>query len=158
MQEENGDIAIKCDTFGYRLHKLRKDKGLSQEKLASFLGYKRSGSISNIENDKTAPDIETLEKIAECLDVDLHWLITGKVSHVVEQLRIYTSAHIAEIYRKIAELRKKKAELELKKTMGEDCQKLLNETEKEIAELSKYGEALRKHLNSFLDSMGLGFH
>jgi len=64
-------------TFGGRLHNLRKEKGLSQTELAKLLNYKTSASISNIESDKTPPDIQSLIKIAEILKTDLHWLITG---------------------------------------------------------------------------------
>jgi transcriptional regulator with XRE-family HTH domain len=84
LQEENKNNFTPRDTFGQRLRKLRVAKGLSQVQFASLIGYKRSGSISNIENDKTPPDIAILAKIAECLNVDLHELITSNPSHVVE--------------------------------------------------------------------------
>jgi len=80
LKENNKKNFTSDKTFGGRLHKIRKDKGLSQKELANKLGYKQSGSISNIENDKTPPDIQVLQNIANVLPVDLHWLITGEVS------------------------------------------------------------------------------
>lgn len=71
-EDSSGD-----SSFGARLRKLRKNKGLSQTDFAKKIGYRRSGSISNIENNKTPPDIHVLIKIAKILDIDLHWLITG---------------------------------------------------------------------------------
>ena len=64
-------------TFGDRLRNLRKDKGLTQTELANKLGFKHNGPVSNIENNKISPDIDTLIKIAEIFNADLHWLITG---------------------------------------------------------------------------------
>lgn len=66
------------DTFGGRLRKSRTDRGLGQCKLAVMLGYNNNGPISTMENNKTSPDLHTLARISECLDVDLHWLITGE--------------------------------------------------------------------------------
>jgi len=43
-----------------------------------MLGYSYNGPISTMENNKTSPDLHTLARIGECLDVDLHWLITGE--------------------------------------------------------------------------------
>ena len=64
-------------TFGGRLRNLRKNKGLSQIDLSKLLNYKTSASVSNIESEKTPPDIHFLVKIAEIFKADLHWLITG---------------------------------------------------------------------------------
>jgi len=74
------------EQFGERLRKSRNNAGLSQSDLAKKLGYKRSGSISNIENGKSPPDIITLFKIAMILNVDLHWLITGELSPTAQQV------------------------------------------------------------------------
>ncbi len=67
-------------SFGQRLRKARKDKGLNQAELAKILGFKAGGSVSNIEHDKTPLSIQTLAKITDVLNVDLHWLITGQAA------------------------------------------------------------------------------
>ena len=65
-------------SFGERLSNLRKSKGLNQKQLADLLGYKQPASVSGIEAGKTPIDIIALVKIADALQVDLHWLITGQ--------------------------------------------------------------------------------
>lgn len=65
------------DTFGSRLCKIRKDKDLSQKQFADILGYKSNTTISNLESNNATPDIDTLVKIADYFQIDLHWLITG---------------------------------------------------------------------------------
>jgi transcriptional regulator with XRE-family HTH domain len=73
-------ISIGNKVLGERLALSRQNKGLNQKELAQLLGYKNGVSISNIESGKTPIDGNSLIKIAENLDVDLHWLITGKSS------------------------------------------------------------------------------
>lgn len=87
------------NTFGKRLCKSRKEKGLSQKKLADLLGYKQHVTISNLESDRATPDIESLQKIAGILEVDLHWLITGEI--ITPQNRII--AQFKEIYSSLLE-------------------------------------------------------
>ena len=80
-------------TFGERLRFSRKKKGLSQAGLAKKIGFKTSASVSNAEFNKTPVDNTTLEKIAKILDVDLHWLITGKSSpHTKEMTNLFIDA------------------------------------------------------------------
>jgi transcriptional regulator with XRE-family HTH domain len=76
MQEKNQKY-LPNKTVGDRLHKVRKDKGLSQAELAEQIGFKQSSTISKIESGRIDPDSNTLKKIAETLNIDLHWLITG---------------------------------------------------------------------------------
>ena len=85
MQQKNGENICFGDNFGGRLHKLRKDNGLTQTELANKLGFKHNGPVSNIENNKISPDIDTLIKIAEIFNADLHWLITGNPAPSNEQ-------------------------------------------------------------------------
>jgi len=77
---------VVIDTFGARLRKSRKDRGLSQTALARMLGYENNGPVSTMENNKTNPDLKTLVRLAESLDVDLHWLITGNPSRADRNL------------------------------------------------------------------------
>lgn len=67
-------------TFGERLYLLRKKRGLRQDELSKKLGYKTAATVSNAEKDKGPLDQFTLAKIADILNVDLHWLITGQPS------------------------------------------------------------------------------
>lgn len=54
--------------LGKRIRELRKAKGLTQEKLAEFVGI-NTANISYIETGKYAPSIENFEKIALALGV-----------------------------------------------------------------------------------------
>lgn len=85
-------------TFGKRLSKSRKDKGLKQSELAEMLGYSQNSAISDIERDITPVNNLALMRISEILDVDLHWLITGKPSPISN--KIYS--HLEEIVIKMA--------------------------------------------------------
>lgn len=65
------------ETIGKRIAKLRKEKGLSQEKLAEKLGVS-SQAVSKWENDASCPDISLLPILARVLDVTTDELLTGK--------------------------------------------------------------------------------
>ncbi len=54
-------------TTGYRIYQLRNQKGLSQRDLATLLGVS-PGSISQFENDKRKPRLETILKLTKVLD------------------------------------------------------------------------------------------
>ena len=64
------------------LKKIRTEKKLTQDALAEKLHVTRQ-AISNWENDKTKPDIESLERLAEVLEVDIEELIYGEKKSVI---------------------------------------------------------------------------
>lgn len=64
------------------LKKIRTEKKLTQDALAEKLHVTRQ-AISNWENDKTKPDIEALEMLAEVLEVDIEELIYGEKKEVI---------------------------------------------------------------------------
>ncbi len=64
------------------LKKIRTEKKLTQDALAEKLHVTRQ-AISNWENDKTKPDIESLEMLAEVLEVDIEELIYGEKKAVI---------------------------------------------------------------------------
>ncbi|KWZ89946.1 MAG: helix-turn-helix domain-containing protein [Finegoldia magna] len=53
-----------------KIRELRKDKGLSQHKLAKMVGLKRR-SIMAYENNTISPTLETAYKICKVLDRDI---------------------------------------------------------------------------------------
>lgn len=63
--------------FGKRLARVRKGRGLSQEKLAHEVAL-ASGTISKYENGKLPPGFEQLSSLSEKLDVSLDWLVRGR--------------------------------------------------------------------------------
>lgn len=56
--------------LGKRIKELRKQKGLTQEKLAELINMEQN-SISIIESGRNFPTLATLEKIANILEVNL---------------------------------------------------------------------------------------
>ena len=56
---------------------LRKKKNMTQDELAEKLNVTRQ-AVSNWENGKTQPDIETLTQLAEVFDVSVERIIYGK--------------------------------------------------------------------------------
>ena len=60
--------------FSNRLRKLRKERNLSQKKLAENLNFSRS-TISNYEKNKRLPDIDILCQLAKFFDVSTDYLI-----------------------------------------------------------------------------------
>lgn len=64
------------------IKKIRTEKNLTQDALAEKIHVTRQ-AISNWENDKTKPDIEALEILAEVLEVEIEELIYGEKKAVI---------------------------------------------------------------------------
>lgn len=67
---------IDYNLIGKRIKKQRKYKKITQERMAADLSLS-AFYISKIENGKSAPTLETLALIANYLNLDLSYLITG---------------------------------------------------------------------------------
>jgi len=67
-------------TLGQRLNYLLKKKNIKARTLAKGIGLPET-TISNILHDKFEPGVYKIKKIAEYLDADLHWLITGVINY-----------------------------------------------------------------------------
>lgn len=70
MTEKNG--------FAEALVKFRKEKGMTQKELASKLNVSDK-AVSRWETGKNYPDIETLKKLAELLDITINDLLKGNL-------------------------------------------------------------------------------
>ena len=64
-------------TIGKRIALLRKEKGLTQEELATHMGVSPQ-AVSKWENDQTCPDISALPKLSKLLGVTVDELLEGK--------------------------------------------------------------------------------
>ena len=60
-----------------RIKQLRKEKGISQVKLAETLGVHQT-AISQWETGRTNPDLDTAKKLAACFNVTLDYLLAGE--------------------------------------------------------------------------------
>lgn len=63
-------MKISKNLLGARIKEIRKNKGLSQEQLAENVGIDPK-HLSRIEVGKNYPSINTLEKIADSLDIEI---------------------------------------------------------------------------------------
>ena len=63
--------------IGKRIALLRKEKGLTQEELATHMGVSPQ-AVSKWENDQTCPDISALPKLARLFGVTVDELLEGK--------------------------------------------------------------------------------
>lgn len=71
--------------FNEKLKAARKQKCLSQAALGKLIGV-RTQTISNWETGKSKPNLETVNKLCEILDVTLHYFISEE--HVDYQLNL----------------------------------------------------------------------
>lgn len=62
--------------FGEQFRKIRKERGLTQEQVASKLNVSRQ-AISNWENNKNLPDLEMVVEISIAFDISIDQLILG---------------------------------------------------------------------------------
>ncbi|WP_342441740.1 helix-turn-helix transcriptional regulator [Lysinibacillus sp. FSL K6-0075] len=60
--------------FAQNLTKLRKERKISQYKLAELIGFSR-GRIANYEQGSREPDFETLDIFADFFNVSSDWLL-----------------------------------------------------------------------------------
>ncbi len=95
-------------TTGEKIKQLRLKKGLTQKQLGDICEMADS-AIRRYENNRANPKIETIQKIAEALDVD-YWEIIGfnNISVVLNEARIDNDA-IIQNYNKLNDIGKEEA-------------------------------------------------
>lgn len=119
---------------GDMIRKYRTEKGLTQKKLGELCGIADS-NIRKYESGNQNPKIETLQKIADALDIPVNRLLAGKIisrDELKEKLSEYGLTHLV-------------LDTEEERTVLENCKKL-NETGKkeaakrveELTHLEKY--------------------
>jgi len=91
--------------FGEKLRKIRKEKGISQQKLAEKLGYKTNSYIAEVERGKFIPSKEKLKKIAKALGVSFPQIKDILVESKLEELGIKEKA-LQELFKDIPKLPK----------------------------------------------------
>lgn len=119
---------------GDMIRKYRTEKGLTQKKLGELCGIADS-NIRKYESGNQNPKIETLQKIADALDIPVNRLLAGKIisrDELKEKLSEYGLTHLVP-------------DTEEERTVLGNCKKL-NETGKkeaakrveELTHLEKY--------------------
>jgi len=64
------------NTLGERLRYARKNKGFTQESLATAIGVSR-GVLFNIEKEKAAPQVIVINAVCRTLKINKDWLMSG---------------------------------------------------------------------------------
>lgn len=158
MQAQNKK---KCKNFGERVKHLRDKRGFTQAKLASLMGHNTHVPVSRIEQGKSWPKEQVFLKIAEALDADLHWLITGQISpsaiSVGNAYMPFVKAHMQDIIDKLHGLVGERMDLMAKQAAGEIHTLRLDELQEEIANLQGYYQAILKSLDESLEPLELQF-
>lgn len=72
--------------LGKRIKELRKEAGLTQEKLAELIDIETT-SLSGIESGRHFPSLPTLERIANKLDIEIKALFNFNHLQSVEQMK-----------------------------------------------------------------------
>ena len=72
-------------SIGDRIRKRRQELGWTQSRLAQALGVTPQ-HISIVEQDKRAPSLSSLTKLAQELGVTLDYLITGKQTSITDSI------------------------------------------------------------------------
>lgn len=62
-------------TMGERIRTAREKKGIFQSQLATLIGVKSAGVISNWEKDLNKPDAEKIVRLCQALDVSASYLL-----------------------------------------------------------------------------------
>jgi len=66
------------NTFGDRVKELRKQKGMSQEKLAELLFLESKATISSYETNRRMPAADVLAGMAVALETTVDYLLNGE--------------------------------------------------------------------------------
>lgn len=148
------EIVKNNENFYTRLRQARIKRGLSQAELGQKLGFKGNTAVYRFEAGKSSPPIKTLLKIAEVLNVDLHWLITGQVPAAIKRLKPFAQVHLAEKEQEIQALRGGQSNLLISEITGRVDAIEVIKIKEEIENLKMYCKAIRDSLNEVLAPFG----
>ena len=92
-------------SFGQKLRKLREEKGVTQQVLATKLGYVTNSYIADVEKGKFIPSKKKLKKIAKALNLPYSQINNLLTESKIEELGIKDS-ELIRLVRDIPELSK----------------------------------------------------
>lgn len=81
--------------IGRNIKASRENKNMTQSELADRLCVTRQ-AVSNWENEKTEPDIETLQRIADVLEISIEELIYGEKKETTVVHNHYTTEQVTK--------------------------------------------------------------
>lgn len=121
---------------GDMIRKYRTEKGLTQKKLGELCGIADS-NIRKYESGNQNPKIETLQKIADALDIPVNRLLAGKIitgDELKEKLSEYDLTHL------VPDTEEERIVLENCKKLNETGKKEAAKRVEELTHLEKYTE------------------
>ncbi|MBD9266919.1 MAG: helix-turn-helix domain-containing protein [[Ruminococcus] torques] len=119
---------------GDMIRKYRTEKGLTQKKLGELCGIADS-NIRKYESGNQNPKIETLQKIADALDIPVNRLLAGKIisrDELKEKLSEYGLTHL------VPDTEEERIVLENCKKLNETGKKEAAKRVEELTHLEKY--------------------
>lgn len=119
---------------GDMIRKYRTEKGLTQKKLGELCGIADS-NIRKYESGNQNPKIETLQKIADALDIPVNHLLAGKIitgDELKEKLSEYGLTHL------VPDTEEERIVLENCKKLNETGKKEAAKRVEELTHLEKY--------------------
>ena len=119
---------------GDMIRKCRTEKGLTQKKLGELCGIADS-NIRKYESGNQNPKIETLQKIADALDIPVNRLLAGKIisrDELKEKLSEYGLTHL------VPDTEEEGTVLENRKKLNETGKKEAAKRVEELTHLEKY--------------------
>lgn len=119
---------------GDMIRKYRTEKGLTQKKLGELCGIADS-NIRKYESGNQNPKIETLQKIADALDIPVNRLLAGKIisrDELKEKLSEYGLTHL------VPDTEEERTVLENYKKLNETGKKEAAKRVEELTHLEKY--------------------
>ena len=137
--------------FATRLRSVRQRHKLSQDRLAELLGQTGNALVSRYELGQALPTADVLIKLSEVLEVDLHWLLTGQLSpmgqDVLVALKRYMEAHIDVITHDMGKLDQKMVSLQIDESIKRTRRdKELNQAQEEYDKMQGKRDELLKFL------------
>ena len=76
MEDQYGTNIVDYEKMGRRIHKQRKAKNLTQERLAENAGISFS-FLGHIERGTRIASVETLARLSKALELDMHYVVFG---------------------------------------------------------------------------------
>lgn len=77
--------------IGNRIRQLREQKGITRDDIEQSSGLDHS-YITRIEQGRTVPPLEALERIADALSVPLYWLFYAEEDHLASQPPVHAAS------------------------------------------------------------------
>lgn len=122
---------------------------------ASALGFSSPAVVSRFERDDRPPGVETLLKLVDLFNIDLHWLITGKTPpstiELAERVKPYAIAHLTDITLRLQKYERERRDLYARNAQGERLTGAIQDVEKILEKEHAYYKVAFEELDALFD-------